>query len=275
MITAQAAISRARRDLILGLILKGLLGGALFCCLLIGPEGARLVLLSVVGVVWFALNFSSARGSRLASMSSPLIAAGQFEEAEQQIDEAVRAFSVFKNVKLQTLQCLAQLRYAQRRWPETALLCRAVLGPRLVSARQMNKQCRLILADSLLEMNEVSGAWDAMSGLYTQRLSLGEVLELLLIQLDYSSRIGGWAQMFDQIATKVQLAELMPAPRAARAQALLALAARYSGREDWEKWLRARSELIADAEQLCIERPILRELWPKSGDGLSTPDADK
>ncbi len=225
-----------------------------------------MALLSVVGVVWLALNFSSARGSRLASMSSPLIAAGQFEEAEQQIDEAVRAFSVFRNVKLQALQCLAQLRYAQRRWPETALLCRAVLGPRLVSAPQLNKPCRLILADSLLEMNEVSGAWDAMSGLYAQRLSLGRStgasadpvgLQLADRRMGPDVRSG-----CDQGAIGRTDAG---SPRRA-AQALLALASRRCGRVDWEQWLRARTELLADTQQLCRERPILWELWRQSED---------
>ncbi len=261
MITAEAAIYRARRDLTLGLILKGILIAALLACLLIGPQGPRLILLAVVGGIWVSVNVASARGSRLAAASPSLIAAGQFEEAEQQIDEAVRAFSVFRNVKLQTLEYLAQLRHAQRQWKESALLCRAVLGHRPGSVRQRNKPCRLMLADALLEMNEVGGAWDAMNGLYAQRLSLSEVLHLLLLQLDYNARIGAWPHMFDQIAGKVQLAELMPAPAAARAQALLGLAAGRVGREDWLKWLRSRVELIGDVQKLCTDRPMLWELW--------------
>jgi len=261
MITAEAAIHRARRDLALGLLLKGALAAALVLCLVISPQGARLVLFSMVVFVWLVLKFASARGSRLAALSPPLIASGQFEEAERQIGEAVRAFSVFRAVKMQALQCLAQLRHAQRRWPDSAMLCRAVLGQRRGRARQLEKPCRLILADALLEMNEVGGAWEAMSALYAQRLSLSEVLNLMLVQLDYSSRVGAWQQMVDQIATKVQLAELMPAHQSARAQALLALAARRVGREDWALWLRRRVELIADVQLLCSERPLVSELW--------------
>ena len=215
MITAQAAIHRARRDLALGLLLKGALATALVLCLVIGDQGPRLAMLSIVAVVWFVLQLASARGSRLAASSPLLIASGQFEEAERQIDEAVRAFSVFRAAKMQALQYLAQLRHAQRRWQDSALLCRAVLGQRRGRPRQLEKPCRLILADALLELDQVNGAWEAMSVLYAQRLSLNEVLNLQLVQLDYSSRIGGWGQMFDRIATKVQLAELMPAPQAA------------------------------------------------------------
>ena len=59
----------------------------------------------------------------------------------------------------------------------------------------------------------------------------------------------------------MQLAELMPQPAGARSQALLALAAKRTGRPDWEGWLRRRVELLADVQELCVRRPILWELW--------------
>jgi hypothetical protein len=60
---------------------------------------------------------------------------------------------------------------------------------------------------------------------------------------------------------KVQLAELMPSSAAARAQALLALAGKRVGRQDWADWLRRRAESLADPGKLVAERPVLRELW--------------
>jgi hypothetical protein len=47
----------------------------------------------------------------------------------------------------------------------------------------------------------------------------------------------------------------------ARTQALLALAAKKIGRDDWASWLTRRAELLADVQELCTRRPMLWELW--------------
>jgi hypothetical protein len=95
------------------------------------------------------------------------------------------------------------------------------------------------------------------------------VLKLLLVQLDYESRLGAWPTMASDVATKVQLAELMPAEQAARAQSMLALAAMKAGRADLSDWLRRRAELLTDVDRLCAERPILRELWADPSSSLA------
>ncbi|MGH7214223.1 MAG: hypothetical protein ACREIT_05625, partial [Tepidisphaeraceae bacterium] len=89
-------------------------------------------------------------------------------------------------------------------------------------------------------------------------------LNLLHVQLDYSARVGAWGSMTESLPTKVQLAELLPADRSAKAQALLALACGRTGRSDWSEWLRRRVELLADVQQLAKERPILWELWAQA-----------
>jgi len=193
--------------------------------------------------------------------SPSLIASGQFEEAERRIDLALRSFSLFRHVKVLGLHHLALLRHAQRNWQESALLCRALLGQRLGSVQGVSKPARLMLADALLEMGDVRGAAGAIAGLYEQRLSLNEVMKLLAVQLDYQSRLGAWDEMMAGITTKVQLAELMPAQSSARAQAMLALAAKHAGRDDWSDWLRRRAELLCDVEKLTNDRPVLWELW--------------
>jgi hypothetical protein len=122
-----------------------------------------------------------------------------------------------------------------------------------------------MLADALLELGDVRGASEAINGLFAQRLSLNEVMKLLAVQLDYQSRLGAWNDMMNGITTKVQLAELMPAASAARAQAMLALAAKHTGRPDWADWLRRRAELLADVQKLTTDRPALWELWQRNG----------
>jgi hypothetical protein len=112
-------------------------------------------------------------------------------------------------------------------------------------------------------MKDFRGAYEALNGLYRQRLRLAEVLNLLAIQLDYSAGIGAWQSMMEGVMGKVQLAELMPTASSARTQAFLALAAKKVGRADFAQWLGARVELLADVQRLTIERPMLGELWGK------------
>jgi len=141
------------------------------------------------------------------------------------------------------------------------MLCRALLAQRRVATQGLGRSTQLMLADSLLELDDVPGVGRSLSNLYTQRLSLGEALSLMLVQLDYESRLGAWQAMMQGVSTKATLAELMPTTKSARAQAFLALAARNTGRTDWESWLRRRVELLVDPQELCVRRPVLQPLW--------------
>jgi len=266
MLSAEAAITRLRRDLTVGSLVKGVLLASIFASFFVlpyvAPKVDSTIGLLVVGFIWLALTYTSARGSRLAADSPALIASGDFEEAERHIDLALRSFSLFRTAKLQSLHHLALLRHAQRRWQEAALLCQALLGQRLGSLQGLSKPSRLLLADAMMELGDLRGAHEALAELHGQRLSLNETLNLLAVQLDYESRVGAWAAMISGVMSKVQLAELMPAINAARAQAMLALAARKAGRPDLSDWLRKRAELLSDVPALQKERPILAELWP-------------
>jgi hypothetical protein len=270
MISADSAISIFRRDLTVGAVLRGALFMGFTAALMLNlmpattkrPIDGSMLLLGV-GVLWLVLSYRSIRGQRLAAESPSLIAAGQFEDAEVQIEQALRSFSISSVAKVLSLHHLALLRHAQKRWQETAKLCRALLNQRMGALRGLGRPTRLLLADALLELNDLQGAHAALVSLYDQRLSLGEAISLLGIQLDYESRIGAWEAMLPKGATykRVQLAELMPGETSARAQALMALAARKLGREDWAQWLRGRAELLADPAELVRERAVLAELW--------------
>ena len=275
MIPVEAAIHHFRRGLTFSALLRfALVGSAIASVLLgrfFGQAFDEVIALSIIGFIWLLLSVSSAKGSRLVADSPSLIATGQFDQAERQIDEALRSFSLFRTVKFVSLHHLAVLRHAQRRWQESAMLCRALLRHRLRGLEGLSKPSQLILADALLEMGDTRGAHDAMRGLYQQRLSLGELLNLLLVQLDYQARIGDWTGMMSAVMAKVQLAELLPPQQAARAQAFLALAAKRCGRDDWADWLRRRAELLADTQRLAAERPIIGELWEKKDAAESRP----
>jgi hypothetical protein len=267
MISAELAISKLRRDLTVGALIKTTMLVGVGIALVLGPVfGARselLLLMVGIGAIWMTWAFRSFRETHRTAQFPSLIATGQFDVAEDQIERLLRTFSPFKNVKLLGVHHLAMLRHAQNRWQDTAVLCRALLRQRLGSLSALNKSSRLILADALLEMNDLAGAHEAIMRLYDQRLTLGEAMNLLAIQLDYESRIGAWDHMMRNVATKAQLAELMSTPVSAKAQALLALAAKKTGRIDWHHWLRSRVELLIDVQKLATQRPLLWEVWEK------------
>jgi hypothetical protein len=266
MLSTEVAIFRLRRDLTVGTLVKAALTAAAVASLVVlpvvAPQAHPGVALLAVAVTWMVLGYNSAKSARLSSDAPALIAAGRYDEAEQQIDLSLRAFSLFRAAKLQVLHHLALLRHAQKRYRDSAALARAILAQRGAAASPLSKPTRLLLADAMLETDDVRGAYDALAGLYGQRLSLAEVLNLLAAQLDYESRIGAWGRMMHEAMTKVQLAELMPAAAAARTQALLAVAAREVGRHDFADWLRSRAELLADPSALVARRPLLATLWP-------------
>jgi hypothetical protein len=265
MISADHAISRFRRDLTLGWLLKVLLGAAAVGCLAapaaLGAATDTGVALAAVGVLWIFLSYKSLRGSRLSADSPMLIAAGQFDQAERKIDEALRSFSLFGRLKLTSLHHLALLRHAQRRWQETTELSRAILRQRLSLRGGVSRPTRLILADSLLELGDLDGAAEQIEAVRRQRLNLMEMTTFLLIQLDYQHRVRAWEAMMNDAGRKVELAETMPAAAAARTQALMALAAQKLEQTQWRDWLRGRAELLADAGEIVKWRPKLRELW--------------
>jgi hypothetical protein len=265
VLSTDIAISRFRRDLTLGWLLKALLLVAALATPLLLPVFAPnvsggLVMLVLAGI-WLMLTYNSARKAQTAADVPALIAGGQYEEAEAQLEQSVRQFSLIRAVKLQTLHQLALLRHAQRRYRESAALCQELLGHRLGSASGLARPVRLLLADAMLELDDLSGVHEALTGMYGQRLTLAETLQLLSAQLDYEARIGAWPRMMHEVMTKVQLAELMPSSAAASTQALLALAARHTGRQDFCDWLAARAELLADPADLIARRPHLAELW--------------
>ena len=67
--------------------------------------------------------------------------------------------------------------------------------------------------------------------------------------------------MLNNLAHKVQLAELLPAPSAARAQAMLALAAQKTNKSELAHWLTRRAELLVDINEMTTHRPILKDVW--------------
>jgi hypothetical protein len=266
MLPVDSAINRFRRDLTIAALLRTILVLAAVGCVvaeLIGLHQDWMLFLLIVGGIWVVLTYRSVQGTRLAADSPSLIAAGEFDRAESHIDAALRSFSLFRTAKILSLHHLALLRHAQRRWREAAQLSQAVLSQRLKTMGALQRAALLMLADSMLQLGDLRGAFGAMGNLYRYRLSLNEALTLQLLQLDYGWRIGAWESMLEGVGGKVQMCELMPPINAARAQALLALAAYKLNRIDLARWLRRRAELLANPEEIIAGRPPLEEMFQK------------
>lgn len=268
-LAVDSAIARFRRDLALAAALRWALLFAAAAAIILQSSAiaggiAWTLALVIIGAIWLLLSYRSVRGSRIAAAAPVLIALGQYDQAEEHISRALNSFSLFKGVKLRGLHHLAVLRHAQGRHAEAAALGRAVLQQYPGAGNHLVRSARLLVAESVLETGDLAAAYEALMGLYTERLSLAEALELTLVQLDYLSRVGAWRDMLHGLPQKVELIELLEAPRAARAQGLFALAARKQNKKEWEHWLRRRAELLSTPEDLIKARPLLRELWEPS-----------
>jgi len=267
MLPAQTAISRARRGITLGLVVRGLLWLAAIASvasapLLKGGPDFRLALL-VVGAVWVMLAMRSARLDRLNADLPQLLAGGHFDAAEQQIDRTLRAFSLFRPGKLQALHQLSVLRMAQGRFDDVAVICRELLSHRLAGLAGVSRSTGLMLAQASLEIGDLASAGAAIATVRQGQPSLAELMQLLVLELDYQSRQSHWQAMLDGFMSKAQLAEVMPSGPSARVQGLLALAAMKCGRDDVALWLRRRAELLADPADLVSRQPALAEVWPE------------
>ncbi|MFI5379930.1 MAG: hypothetical protein ACHRHE_11580 [Tepidisphaerales bacterium] len=276
MIDAQITIDRFRRDLTISAIVRrGLIAAGAVCLVLELIPMPRMisgaVLMMVVVGVWVALSYRSARGTRLAAIAPQLIASGNLTQAEQFIHDALASFSLFRSVKLRSLHQLAVLRNAQERWRECAMLCRELLQHPLGPLAPLTRSTRLILANSLLEVGDVAGAYSPLASLYAERLSLGEALELTWVQLDYLARIGQWPAMLAGLKQKLAMAELMSPARSAMSQAMLCLAAGRLGKPELTAWLKLRVEAIAEPGELIARRPALAEIWPPATSREATP----
>ncbi|MGA3066529.1 MAG: hypothetical protein ABSF29_06750 [Tepidisphaeraceae bacterium] len=263
MLPVETAISRFRRDLAVSRFLRvALMGSAVMCLIggpLLGTHGDEAIPLAAIVAIWVLLSYRSMSAARVAADSPSLIAAGEFELAENHIAAALRTFSLFRSAKLIGMHHLALLRHAQRRWRESTLLCQALLAQR--SAPALARSTLLMMTDSMLQMNDLAGAYAALGRLCRQKLNLHEALALQQLQLDYGWRVGAWEQMLSGLGAKLQMSELMPSVNAARSQAYMAVAALKTGRRDLAIWLRRRAELMADSQEITADRPILRELF--------------
>lgn len=266
-IGTQQAIALFRRWLVLGKAIRLALWGAFVVSLVLGGffVVAGYPLLALLAALYVTVMALTTRTTRFALQSSSLIAAGELDLAEESLGRTMRGFSVHGEGKALGLQQLAMLRHAQKRWADAAALTRELLAkqPARPSASEMEKQSRLVLVDSLLELGDVQSAGVELARVEQLPLNLKELLSLTALRSDFLARAGDWNGLFQQIERSTALAEIMPARMGARVEAMLALAAKKLGREDWAGYLTRRVELLVEMDDLVKHRPMLWELWEK------------
>lgn len=252
-----------------------LLGLSLIAGPAIGSSAAATVQVVLFLAMWIGLTAGGVRQSRAAMQWPMMIAQGQIEEAEEQIDKALRGFTVLSSVKLMGLHHLARIRLGQKRWADAATLSRGLLRHPLRAMPGLSAASYQILAEASIRLGDLGGAFVALQYLRRQKLSLDQSQGALLLETLYLARIGAWPSMMDGIKSKLRLAELMPADGAALTQGLLAVAAQRRGRDDWADYLRSRCDLLADMPRLAAEEVCLQTIWPPAAPRLEiTPPAD-
>lgn len=261
-IDTRAALAQVRRTGVMAMIVRIALLVAMTCGFVLVSMGQTAIggaLMAAVIAILFTLATRSMRAQQTLGRASTLIGTGDLDGAEEVLAEVVRGFSLHRGPRLGALQNLAALRHAQRRFPEAAAIASELLRSRRPDD-QTNRTLRLMLAECSLEMNDLATAHRALTQI-GPLLPVREMLKMLELQVDYCVRVSAWQAALDQLPMKIELAELLPADAAARVQALLAVAAKKLGRDDWSEWLKRRVELLTDAKRLVESREVLREVW--------------
>jgi len=242
--TARSALDLYRRRTAAGFWLNLSLGILMAASLLVGAvTHTGVVPFAALAVAWTALLFYSTRAMRLAVDSATLIEAGRFDEAELMLRESLTAFSLLRVGKTIGLKQLATLRHSEKRWGDAIELCRELVS-QTPTEPAVQRTSRLMLADSLLAMNQVSAAGFEIAAIDVANIDLHDSLWLLAVRIDWQSRTGQYHAICSDISRSTQLTELMPTAMASRTQTLIAEAAFHVGLHQWASFLKLRSHLL-------------------------------
>jgi len=241
-------LEKVRSDLFTAKVVRMLLFFALIIALMLqtqaATENVAPILLFGVLLTWLYLSYRS-RVSFNAMIAPQLIVAGKLADAELMIYAGLDCFTLFPQFKLRNLHNLAILRHTQGRFLDAAMICRNILLYSPNNLGNIPNLSRLLLADSLLQINLLSEAHQPLAELYTQRLSLMETLNLLSIQNSYLSKIESWDLMLEGLKPKLDLIDLMPPKFCLQNHQLLLLAAEKTGKIQLAEYFKLRLSAIS------------------------------
>lgn len=225
------------------------------------PESASTwalgVMIAVVVAMWFNMLINAARLTRDLHAGSALLATGQLDEAEYWLKRALTRFSLTAHTKLMAGVELATVLLRRERYVDAVSVCREVLRHRVSRLRNVWINARILLADSLLQINEINAAYEAIRPVYEAQLTLADRMRLLPVQLRYELAADHSAASVNALAEKVQIAELLDAPQAALVHALLAEACRRESMPAQQAFLANRAKLYHDLEPLAEKHALI------------------
>lgn len=239
------------------------------------PEGTGRVVLGLLMLgallLWAAFLVRSVRLMREIQAGNMLVALGRMEDAEARLGRILGRFSFSERGQLMLLQQLAGLLFIRERFHDVVAICRELLRHRLGRARGLGFATRVMLADSLLQLNRVEEAYAAIRPVYDAPLTLAERMKLLPVQLRYELAAGHAAAAAQGLPQKVQVAELLDSQGAALVHALLAEACRRQSMRAQEAFLAERARLYHDLEPLAEKHPVIRPVCEAQMTNEKTP----
>ncbi len=277
-VEAETLIATVRRHFRLAwLIRSGLLVLAVGACVgmfLSNGGGEREEQMSsallLVGLSWMLLMVISIRQIRRANQASVYIASGRLDLAEQQLKGALVAFSLYRQGKLLICHNLAVVAHGKKNYDAAATLCDGVLSMRKALSRNVDRLCRILLADSRLFLGEADSAAAALQPLSSGDGGLGLPTRLMLlpVELRCQTVLGAFSEAVSSLSVKIKLAELLDSAKAALVHALLARACRETGQVAAADFLLRRARLYHNLGELAQDYPFLRD------SAIDTPSAD-
>lgn len=237
----------------------------------------RRVAALLVGVVllgWIVLALVSFHLARMLQMARILLGTGQTDNARVWLGRVMTGWSLSSRIQLVACQHLASSFSGKDAHQEVVSICRALLRHRLSRLRHVAVNARLMLADSLLMLDRLAEAYEALRPLYDLPLSLADRMKLLPIQLRYELRSGQPALAAESLPEKVRIAELLESPQAALVHAMLAKACRRQAMYALAEFLIRRARLYADLEPLAQRYNVIADIASADGSGRGVSPED-
>jgi len=234
---------------------------ALFASLsaLESPIDKRLSFIALLTLLvgWVLVILRSIRLTREIQTGSVLMAIGKLDDAEVWLKRGMTCFSLSRRTKLMAGEVLASLFLRRGAHGEVIAICRELLRYPLKRLHHMWVNTRLMLADSLLMLDRLAEAYEAILGVYDVPLSLEARMKLLPIQLRYELAAGHAASSVSSLPEKLRIAELMDSEGAALVHALLAEACRRQAMPAQHAFLAERPRLYHHLDKLADRVPAI------------------
>lgn len=240
-------------------LLGGTAAAVLWASRLPSPDNKRAMFAVFIGtlVIWALMIVSSARVGRYVRTAGALLSLGQLDDAEVWLRRVLERFSMSARTKIIACQQFASLFFRRDDHPNVVKICSELLKQRLTRLHSIWINTRLMMADSLLMLDRVPEAYDAIRPVYDAPLSLSDRMKLLPIQLRYELASDHASAAVQELPEKLRIAELLDSPRAALVHALLAEACRRSNMPEHQAFLTRRAWLYHDLDELVSRYPII------------------